>query len=62
MDLLGEKNLVIVKDNERNYLKLLDPHLISPLTKGAEEREQRLQEAINYLKNIKEEARWKKRS
>jgi hypothetical protein len=54
IDLLGEKNLVIVKDRGKYYLKFLDPHLISPLTKGTAEREQRLQEAINYLKNIKE--------
>ncbi len=55
IDLLGEKNLVIVENQGKYYLKFLDPHLISSLIKSTTERSQRLQEAISYLKNIKEE-------
>ena len=55
IDLLGDKNLSIVQVNDEPHLRFIDPHNLSSTVSDNARRDTKLQEALEYLSDIKKQ-------
>lgn len=56
IDLLGNKNISLLKQGKKHKLIILDPHIIYSTEKSIEHKKVRLKRCLNYLEEVAEDS------